>query len=238
MEPLTEDKIRTAVVLAGGAGLRLRPLTSEIPKAMILVAGKPLLEWIIEWLKRNRIDNIVVGVAYRKEKITDYFGNGDRFGVRIEYSNHTVEGGTSQGFRLAIERYVNDETFVAMNSDELVDLDVQGFAKFHRSNGGIATLAVGPLRSPYGIVELDGNDVIDFKEKPVIRSHYVSVGTYVFSQEILDHLPEKGDVERTTFPSLASMRRLKAYVHNGFWATVNTIKDLEDVENQLSRGQG
>lgn len=227
--------VRTAVILAGGAGLRLRPLTYDVPKAMIVAAGKPLLEWVIEWLKGNGIDKIIVGVAYGKEKIIDYFGDGKRFGVAMRYSNHTVEGGTSEGFRLAIERHVDDDTFVAMNGDELVDLDVPSFAKFHQSSGGIATIAVGPLRSPYGLVEINGNDVTSFQEKPILRSHYVSVGTYIFSHTILDHLPEKGDVERTTFPSLASMRKLKAYVHNGFWATVNTIKDLEDVENQLRR---
>ena len=235
MELLRKPEIKTAVVLAGGEGLRLRPLTSDSPKAMIVAAGKPLLQWVLEWLRANMISNVVMGVAYKKEMIMEYFGDGSGFGVRISYSNHTVEGGTGEGFRLAIEKYVDDGAFLAMNGDELVDINVSDFALCHRSNGGIATVAIGPLRSPYGIVELDGKDVVGFQEKPIIRSQYVSVGTYVFSREILDYLPEKGDVERTTFPRLASMRKLKAYVHDGFWATVNTVKDLEDVENQLRR---
>jgi NDP-sugar pyrophosphorylase family protein len=204
---------------------------------MIVAAGKPLLEWVLKWLGRNQVRNIVIGVAYKKEKIIDYFGDGERFGVTISYSNHTVEGGTAQGFRLAIEKHVNDDIFVAMNGDELVDLNVSDLAEFHSSNGGIATIAVGPLRSPYGVIQLEGADVIGFQEKPILRSHYVSIGTYIFSREVLDYLPEEGDVERTTFPRLASVRKLKAYVHNGFWATVNTIKDLEDVEHQLWRRQ-
>jgi len=234
---LSQTGIKTAIVLAGGEGLRLRPLTNDSPKAMIVAAGKPLLEWVLEWLGRNEIRNIVIGVAYKKEKIIDYFGDGKRFGLTINYSNHTVEGGTAEGFRLAIERHVNDDIFVAMNGDELVDLNVSDLAKYHRSNGGIATIAVGPLRSPYGVIQLEGRDVIGFQEKPILRSHYVSIGTYVFSREVLDYLPEKADVERTTFPRLASMRKLKAYVHDGFWATVNTIKDLEDVEHHLTRRQ-
>lgn len=237
MQPSSKDGITTAVVLAGGQGLRLRPLTNDSPKSMILAAGKPLLEWVLEWLKANGVSNIVIGVAYRKEKIMDYFGDGKRFGVTISYSSHTVEGGTSQGFRLAIERYVCDELFLAMNGDELVDVSVPRLAEFHRANGGIATIAVGPLRSPYGLVEVRGRDVIGFQEKPVLRSHYVSIGTYMFSRSILDHLPETGDVERTTFPKLVSMQKLKAYIHEGFWATVNTVKDLEDVEEQLRRRQ-
>jgi len=232
---LTQDKVKTAVVLAGGEGLRLRPFTNDTPKAMILANGKPLLQWILEWLRDNGVDNIVIGVAYKKEKVMEYFQDGTRFGVTIRYSNHTVEGGTAEGFRLAIERYVDEDVFLAMNGDELVDLNVNDFAAYHRSNGGIATIAVGPLRSPYGVVELDGKDVIGFQEKPILRSHYVSIGTYVFSRKIVDYLPDTGDVERTAFPKLASLRKLRAYVHDGFWATVNTIKDLEDVENQLRR---
>jgi len=227
--------VEKAVVLAGGEGLRLRPLTSDIPKPMVSVAGKPLLQWILEWLRRNEISKVVLGVAYRKEKIMEFFGDGKKFGLEIEYSNHTVEGGTAEGFRMAIERYVTDNFFLAMNGDELVDLKVSEFAAFHRSNNGVATIAVGPLRSPYGVVELDGKDVSRFNEKPILRSHYVSVGTYIFSREILAYLPEKGDIERTVFPTLASMRKLKAYIHDGFWATVNSMKDLEDVENQLKR---
>ena len=232
-----DTTIATALILAGGQGLRLRPLTADAPKAMIVVAGKPLLQWVLEWLRENGIYNIVIGVAYRKEKIMDYFGDGARFGVTIRYSNHTVEGGTSEGFRLAIQRHVSDHDFLAMNGDELVDLKVSEFAAHHYSNLGIATISVGPLRSPYGVVELQGSDVVGFEEKPILRSHYVSTGTYIFSREILDYLPERGDVERSVFPKLASMRRLKAYVHNGFWATINTVKDLEDVENQLCMGR-
>lgn len=202
---------------------------------MISVAGKPLLQWIVEWLRENGIASMVVGVAYKKEKIIDYFHDGDEFGVSIKYSNHSVVGGTGEGFRLAIERHVQDDVFLAMNGDELVDLSVSDLAKRHRSEGGIATIAVGPLRSPYGVVELEGSNIIGFAEKPILKSHFVSVGTYVFNREILQYLPEKGNVETVVFPRLASMRKLKAYIHEGFWATVNTIKDLEDVENQLRR---
>ena len=230
---MSVPEIETAVILAGGEGLRLRPLTNDIPKAMITVAGKPLLQWVIEGLRKHGVQKIVVGVAYKKEKVIDYFGNGKDFGVKIDYSNHTVEGGTSEGFRLAIERHVSDDIFVAMNGDELVTLDLPDFVKCHCSSGGLATVAIGPLRSPYGVVELEGNDIVGFQEKPILRSHFVSIGTYIFSHEVLDYLPDTGDIERTAFPRLVSMRKLKAYTHAGFWATVNTMKDLQDVEDQL-----
>ncbi|HEX9240797.1 MAG TPA: sugar phosphate nucleotidyltransferase, partial [Candidatus Bathyarchaeia archaeon] len=104
---------RTAVVLSGGEGIRLRPITADLPKGLVKVSGKPLLRWVVEWLKANKISNIVVGVAYLKEHMIDFFGDGAPFGVNIQYSVHSVRGGTGEGFRLATSRYVDDETFFA-----------------------------------------------------------------------------------------------------------------------------
>jgi len=227
------ERVKTAIILAGGAGLRLRPLTQESPKAMINVSGKPLLQWMIEWLRVNDVRNIVVGVAYKKRKIIDYFKDGETLDVKIKYSTHTIEGGTNEGFKLAIQRHVRDEAFLAMNGDELVDINVNKMLTHHRKHRGVATIAVGHLRSPYGIVELDGADITGFHEKPTLKSILVSTGVYMFSQDVLRYLPDSGDIERTMFPKLSSMHKLRAYVHNGFWATVNSLKDLEEVEMQL-----
>src|SRR6266705_7161059 len=98
---------KTAVILSGGESLRLRRINHDIPKRLVEVGGRPVLEWVVEWLQQNRVTDLVIGVAYLKEKIMRYFGNGGKFGVDIQYSVHTVEGGTSEGFRLAISRYVD-----------------------------------------------------------------------------------------------------------------------------------
>jgi NDP-sugar pyrophosphorylase family protein len=132
---------------------------------------------------------------------------------------------------------VDDETFLAMNGDELTNIDLSRFYRYHSRLGGLATIAVGHLRSPYGIVQLSGNSIVGFREKPVIRTSLVSIGTYMFEHPILNYLPRTGNVEQTTFPRLARQRKLKAYLHNGFWATVNTVKDLADVENQLRQAR-
>lgn len=225
--------IETAVVLAGGAGLRLRPLTDDKPKAMVLVAGRPLLEWVLSWLRRNRVHRVVIGVAYRGESIIEHFQDGKAFGLEIEYSRHSVEGGTAEGYRLAIERYVKDSTFFAVNGDELTDVGLQNLADFHIRQRATATVTVAPLPSPYGVVELEGANVTGFREKPIINSVHVSVGVYAFQQAILDYLPQTGDIERTAFPRLAAERKLKGYKHDGFWMTVNTLKDLTEVERKL-----
>jgi len=229
-------QVRTAVVLAGGAGLRLRPLTNDKPKAMVEVLGKPLLQWILEWLKNNKIEHVVIGIAYKKESIMDHFGDGSDFGLKIDYSAHSVEGETGEGFRLAISRFVDDDTFLALNGDMLTDLDLHGMVAFHSSHKSVATIAVSPLKSPYGVIDIaNNNDVLNFEEKPVIDSVLINAGIYIFDQQIVDYLPEKGSLEKVTFPKLASKRLLKAYPVNSFWLTIDSIKDLETAELELIR---
>ena len=228
--------VETAVVLAGGRGLRLAPLTDNVPKALVKIRSKPLLEWVIQWLQRNGVQNLVVGVAYEKQKIMDYFGDGSRLGVRIKYSLHTVEGGTAEGFHRAIDRYVNDQVFLAMNGDELSNLDVRKLHELHASSGALATIAVASFKSPFGLVRLDSNDrVVGFEEKVTILGTYVSIGVYAFRREILDYIPNRGDIERTTFPFLSRINRLQAYRHDGYWATVNNLKELQEAEEKIER---
>lgn len=235
---MSEDSglpIETAIVLAGGAGLRLRPLTNDRPKAMVEVGGKPLLDWVLTWLGRNQVHRVVIGVAYKAEVILEHFEKSKPTNLEIEYSTHTVEGGTAEGFRLAIERYLEDETFFALNGDELTNVKLQELARFHSEQKAIATVAVAPMLSPFGVVEIDGPDIVAFREKPVLDSVHVSVGVYAFQHEILDYLPRTGEIEKAVFPQLALERRLKAYRHDGFWMTVNTVKDLNEVERELAR---
>jgi NDP-sugar pyrophosphorylase family protein len=233
----TSPAIETAIVLAGGLGQRLQPFTNDRPKAMVDVAGKPLLYWVLRWLRMNQVRRVVIGVAYRGEKIIEYFGNGEPLDLEIKYSTHTIEGGTVEGFRLAIERHVKDKTFFAMNGDEITSVKLQELAEFHRGQEAIATIAVSPLRSPYGVIDTEGSDIVAFREKAMIESVSVSIGVYVFQNEILDYLPRIGQIEKTTFPRLAAQRKLKAYRHNGFWMTVNTAKDLSEAQKELLKGE-
>jgi NDP-sugar pyrophosphorylase family protein len=227
-------KIDTAVVLAGGAGDRLRPLTNDIPKAMVEIKNKPLLQWVIEWLKRNDVIEIVLGVAHLKDKIIDYFGDGSPFGVHIKYSVHSVEGGTGEGFRLAISRYVDRSPFFAMNGDQITDLNLSDLASFHMNNNVVATMAIAKLRCPYGHVEIDDeSNVVGFTEKPVCLHMSCNSGIYVFDRKILSYLPKQGDIEKTAFLALAKAHLLKAYIYNGLFVTVNTHKDLSEVKQQL-----
>jgi NDP-sugar pyrophosphorylase family protein len=233
-EEPSAPKIKTAIIMAGGEGLRLRPLTTDKPKVMISVAGKPILDWILQWLVGHRISHIVVGVAYKKELVIEYVQQLN-LPVQLDFSEHTVEGGTGEGFRLAMQRFVPDAMFLAMNGDEITDINIPDFAEFHLRFGGLATIAVANLKSPFGVVHVDNDRILDFEEKAVLDS-LVSTGVYIFSHGIVDFLPVTGNIEIETFPQLAHLGKIAAYRHNGFWGTVNTLKDLRELETELTGG--
>ena len=231
---MMKGKVETAVVLAGGAGLRLQPLTRDQPKVMVRVLDKPVLQWVIEWLRHSGIKRVILGVACSKEAVMNYFGDGSKFEVEIRYSVHTVGGETGEGFRLAITRYVHDDVFVAMNGDEITNFDLGNMINFHLKYGRTATIAVTNPRSPFGVVDVGKNGlVLQFKEKPLIPSLLISTGIYIFSRGIKNYLPEKGPIEETTFPLLVKKKILGGYKMNGTWLTVNTIKDLRLAESIL-----
>ena len=233
------DKIHTAVVLVGGSGLRMRPLTEDMPKCMIPLRGKPLLYWTLTWLKEHGFDHVVLGVSYLKEVVIDYV-NKNPLGLRVDFSEHTQKGETGEGFKLAIKRHVKDNDFLAMNGDELTNLNLERFTEFHLAQKGVATIAVSPMRSPFAVLEVDGNDITEFKEKPLLNDKLVSAGIYVFNHSISQFLPEIGSMEKLTFSVLAEKRMLKAYRLSPHerWVTVNSVKDLITAEREFALMRG
>jgi len=234
-----KERIQTAVILVGGAGLRMRPYTEDMPKCMVPLRGKPLIYWTLTWLRDYGFNHIVLGVAYRKEVIISYVKE-NPLGVDVDFSEHTQEGETGEGFRLAIERHVSDENFLAMNGDELTNLNLERFVEFHLKQKPVATIAVSPMHSPFGILEIEGEDIIGFKEKPILEDKLVSVGIYVFNHAILDYLPLKGTIEKTAFPMLAERRLLKAFRlgESERWLTINSVKDLSVAEKEFTSIRG
>jgi mannose-1-phosphate guanylyltransferase len=227
-------EISTAVVLVGGAGLRMRPFTEDKPKCMVPINGKPLIHWTLSWLKSNGFRHVVLGVAYHKEVVIDYVKSNPQ-GLKVDFSEHTVEGETGEGFQLAISRFVKDEDFLAMNGDEITTLNLNRLEESHLKNKPLATVTVAPMRSPFGVLELEGDDIVCFKEKPVIENVYVSIGLYMFNQKILDCIPIDGSVEKTVFPALVKKKAIKALrlEPDEVWLTINSLKDLSLAEKEF-----
>jgi NDP-sugar pyrophosphorylase family protein len=236
-------KIKTAIIIAGGKGSRFKNLSSNdpelsIPKPMIKVLGKPMLEYNINWLKKNDIENIIIGVAFKKEKIIEYFGDGRKFGVNITYSHHSVEDGTGDAFRKAIENTnLTDKYFYAMNADQFTNFSLNKLFEHHISKkpAPLATILLVHPTCPFGMVKVDSDGWVEsFQEKPKLNE-FTNGGIYVFDIEIKKYL--RGDVEKTTFVELSRMKKLQSLPFDGFWDTINTFKDLVRVEETFRKNE-
>ncbi|MEM2006181.1 MAG: nucleotidyltransferase family protein [Sulfolobales archaeon] len=226
-----------AAIIAGGLGKRLRPLTEDRPKPLVEVAGKPIIEWQIEWLKQCGVSSFVVLAGYYREKLIDFLGSGSRFGVHVAYVIEDEPLGTGGAIKNA-ESVIGSDTFIAVNGDVVTNIPVGELVKYLNDlRDAVAAIALVPLRSPYGIVELDRTGrVVSFREKPVLEEYLINAGVYVMKPEIFEYLPSKGDVERDTFPKLAAEGRLAGRVFRGYyWRSIDTIKDVEEASHEISR---
>jgi NDP-sugar pyrophosphorylase family protein len=223
-----------AIILAGGKGERLRPLTDNRPKGMVEVGGRPILAYQVAWLKYHGIEEITISCGYLAGVIQDYFQRGERFGVQIHYAVEEVPLGRGGGFRLAMNGFETNEPVVGTNGDNITNLNLRDLIETHQRAGVMATDVLSPLQSPYGIVDLDArNRIVAFREKPELP-YWLNAGIYVFDPAIRDLLPERGDHEDTTFPALVAERRLLGYPTHAFWRTADTVKDLTELERELA----
>jgi NDP-sugar pyrophosphorylase family protein len=182
---------------------------------------------------------VVLGVSHRKEVVINYVKE-TPLGIKVDFSEHTQEGETGEGFRLAIKRHVNDEDFLAMNGDEFTNMNIEKFVDFHFAQKGIATITISPMRSPFAVLEINGNNVIEFKEKPLLENTLINAGIYIFNHAICDFLPTIGSIEKTAFPKLAEKRLLKGYRlgKDERWLTINSVKDLSIAEKEFESIRG
>ena len=222
--------------MAGGIGTRMRPLTYVIPKPMLPIGGKPLLEHTIRYLKEYGITDVVLCVAYLKSHIKDYFKDGGHLGVSIEYAEADMPLGTAGQLKTA-EKYVSDR-FIAMNGDIITSLNLRRLVEFHERMGGIGTIALKrfEVSIPYGYIEIDdGSRIRKFVEKPTF-SFLANAGIYVFEPRIFNYIPSNRvvSIERETFPTLLKNgERLNGYYEEAYWADVGTMTDFERVDREL-----
>ncbi len=226
-----------AAIIAGGFGKRLRPLTEEKPKTLVEVAGRPILEWQITWLKRYGVDTIVVLAGYLREKIIEFLGSGSRFGVSAVYVVEEEPLGTGGALKNA-EAILRDGIFIATNGDIITNIPISKLIEVLTNSDALAALALVPLKSPYGVVEVDDRGYIkSFIEKPVIEHYLVNAGVYAMKPKVFKYIPAKGDLERDTFPKLAEEGLLKGVVfRNVYWRSIDTIKDVEEASRELRSG--
>ena len=220
-----------AIILAGGKAERLGDAAGGLPKTLAPVAGRALAAWQLGLLARAGIERVVVSCNS---------GTGEQFeaalgglGVEIAIAEEPERLGRGGGIRFAAGQRQETGDVLALNGDELLDIDFAGLLEHHRANAAAATITVARPKSPFGVVELEDDHVTGFAEGGTIDC-WVSCGVYVLGEDALARFPERGDHETTAFPALAAEGKLGAFHHDGLWLTVNTPKDLRRAEEYIN----
>ncbi|WP_080505962.1 sugar phosphate nucleotidyltransferase [Halorubrum distributum] len=235
---MTTDSV-TAVILAAGEGRRLAPLTNRRPKPMVPVANRPLLEHVVEAVTATAIDRIVLVVGYEQERIRNHFGDGDDWGVTIEYVEQTTQLGT--GHAVLQAEPVVDGPFVVLNGDRIVEPSVVTQMRDRALDGDLPAMAVTSAATPreYGVVTLDGDRVTAIDEKPEgpVETNQINAGVYGLSTDVFDAIREThatGELAITaTLNELAADETLSAVRYDGRWLDVSNLWDLLTVNAGL-----
>ena len=216
----------------------MRPLTYVVPKCLLPVGGRPLLERTMEYLGGHGFTDFVLCVAYLKKQIMDAFGDGSSLGLRIEYAQADSPRGTGGQLKTAAEK-LGDGSFLVMNGDIVTDLNISRLVASHAKAGGVATIALKEfgVKIPYGHVVVDGGGRVKaFEEKPTL-SYTANAGIYVMEPRILGAIPPGRVVslETEVFPGLiAAGERINAFFEAAYWADVGAMADFERVNNEAS----
>ena len=214
------------VILSGGMGKRLRPLTDYLPKPLVPICSIPILEWQIQYFKKFGADEFIICAGYRAEQLVSFIES-KRFNVKVRFSIETSPLGTGGAIRNASKHIGNNDFFV-INGDVITNLDLSKLKKQPNS------IAVVPLKTNFGIVHLDGNNVEKFEEKPELSNYWMNAGIYYLQNSILKILPKTGNIEHTTFPRLAKSGNLHGIRYDKvFWHSIDSHKDIDECTYQM-----
>ena len=219
-----------AVVLVGGFGTRLRPLTNDLPKQMLPIVGIPMIERVVSGLGAHGVTEAVLSLGYRPDAFIDAYPDGACAGVELHYAVEPEPLDTAGAVRFAALSAGIDDTFIVVNGDVLTDLDVTELWNFHRGHGAEGTIALTPVEDPsrYGVVPIDDDGrVIEFVEKPApgtAPTNWINAGTYVLEPSVLDRIvaDRKVSIERETFPAMVVDRGLFALHSDAYWIDAGT----------------
>ena len=230
--------VNSAIILAGGKGERLRPYTNDRPKVMVELVGKPILAWQIEWLKSHGIRKFVLTVSYKHEVVEEYFGDGSKFGIEIDYSIEETPLGRGGGIKKAFRSKLleGEEYVMVTNGDIISRADLSKMIELHLREKAQITILLIPYLSRWGLVDVDDdNHVLGFREKPRLP-YWINGGVYIFNREVESMLPDMGDHEYETFPKI-SKERFFGFKDEGFWRAVDVAKDKSEAEQFLDTGE-
>ena len=216
------------LILSGGVGKRLKPITDYVPKSLVPINNIPIIEWQIRYFMKFGVKEFVICTGYKSEQIINYLDAKKNLGVKIRYSIEKTPLGTGGAIRHA-RHFIDEKSFFVINGDIITDLDPT------KLKSKLNSIAVVPLRTAFGVVNLVGDKITKFEEKPKISKYWMNAGVYHLSKDIMQHLPKKGNIENTTFPILATTGCLIDIKYpNAFWYSIDSHKDLEECKKSIN----
>ena len=232
-------------ILAAGLGTRLKPLTNYQPKVMVKISGKPILKHLLNLCRHHGLTDIIINLHYFPKVITDYFQDGSKFGVHINYSREINQLMGGAGALKQAEKLLKDDSFFVLNGDVLTNVDLTAMANFHKFKGGLGTFLVHQTDHPFDsdLVEYDKNFLItrifrsqtQGKIKPISKT-----GTHIFKAQVLDFIPQNTEysLEKQLLPDLlARGQKLYAYYSNCYSKDMGTLSRLQEVQNDYQNGK-
>jgi mannose-1-phosphate guanylyltransferase len=210
-----------AIILAGGRGKRLRPITDYVPKPLISIKNIPIIEWQIKYLKKFGISEVIICSGYKTEMIENYLKN-KKLGIKITFSIENKPLGTGGAIKKAGKK-IKDKSFIVINGDIITNIDLE---KLLKKENSIASIQ---LKTNFGILQTDKDKIIKFDEKKEIENLWINAGIYHLNKESIKELPNVGDIEKTLFPDYAKKEKLSTIKFtNSKWYSIDSFKDMEE----------
>jgi len=217
-----------AIILAGGRGNRLRPITDYVPKSLVPIKNIPIIEWQIKYLKKYGVNEVIICTGYKSDIIENYFGM-KNVGVKIKFSIEKLPLGTGGAIKKA-GKMINDKSFFVINGDVITNINLR---KLSKKPNSIASIE---LRTKFGILETHNNKISKFMEKKEISDLWMNAGIYYLQKETLKDLPNKGDIEKTLFPDYAKKGKLNTIKFKKIkWYSIDSFKDIEDCSLEIQK---
>ena len=216
-----------AIILAGGRGKRLRPITDKIPKPLIPINKKPLIERTIKYLKKYGITEIIISSGYKSNLIEKFLKKKKNFGCEIIFSNEKIPLGTGGAIKKAL-RYIDEESFLVLNGDVITNIDLKKILK--KPN----TIAANELKTKFGTMDIKNNKIIKFNEKKDVTDVWMNPGIYHLSKDIERLIPKKGSLEGVVFPKMVRNKILETVkFKNVLWFSIDSHKDIEECSKEI-----
>ena len=234
--PAGSERPNLVVIMAGGRGSRLSPLTEDCPKPMLKVGDRPILQTIIEQLRAQGFRRFCLSLNYMADVVSDHFGDGERFGVEISYVHESEPKGTAGALSLLREK--PEHPIIVLNGDLLTQLDFGQLLAFHAEHQAAATVCLRQyeFQVPYGAVDVDGLNIAGIREKPVFRC-FVAAGIYCFDPEVLELVPRDGKVDMPELISgmLEQGRAIRSFPIHEYWLDIGRMPDFQAAQSDYGR---